>query len=181
MKRALFLDRDGTVIEDRGYMHDPALVQLLPDAAETLRAMEREGWALIVISNQSGVGRGLITPQEMDAVQQRFLEVMNGASVGITASYVCVHRPDDGCHCRKPSPFYVEQAACEHGLDLKQSFLEQNWMIGDRRSDILSGKNAGCRTIWFSNPLFPVVEGVADFVARGWPEAQKILARNAGS
>ena len=176
MKRALFLDRDGTVIEDRGYMHDPALVQLLPDAAESLRAMTREGWALIVISNQSGVGRGLITPQEMDAVQQRFLEVMSGAGVAITASYVCVHRPDDGCHCRKPSPFYVEQAAREYGLDLKQC-----WMIGDRRSDILCGKNAGCRTIWLSNPLFPVVEGVADFVARSWPEAQKILARNAGS
>jgi histidinol-phosphate phosphatase family protein len=175
MKRALFLDRDGTVIEDRGYMHDPALVQLLPDAAETLRAMVHDGWVLIVISNQSGVGRGLITPHEMDAVQQRFLEVMSGASVGITASYVCVHRPDDGCHCRKPSPFHVEQAAREHGLDLTQS-----WMIGDRRSDILCGKNAGCRTIWLSNPLYPVVEGVADFVARSWPEAQRILARNTG-
>jgi histidinol-phosphate phosphatase family protein len=176
MKRALFLDRDGTVIEDRGYMHDPALVQLLPDAAETLRAMARDGWALIVVSNQSGVARGLITPQEMDAVQKRFLDVMSGANVEITASYVCVHRPDDGCHCRKPSPFHVEQAAREYGLDLKQS-----WMIGDRRSDILCGKNAGCRTIWLSNPLFPVVEGVADFVAQGWPEAQRILAHNAGS
>jgi D-glycero-D-manno-heptose 1,7-bisphosphate phosphatase len=176
MKRALFLDRDGTVIEDRGYMHDPALVQLLPYAAETLRAIEREGWALIVISNQSGVGRGLITRQELDAVQSRFLEVMDTAGVRITASYVCVHRPDEGCRCRKPSPFYVEQAAREYGLELKHS-----WMIGDRRSDILCGRNAGCRTIWLSNPLFPVMERLADYVAQGSREARAILATNADS
>ena len=174
MRRALFLDRDGTVIEDRGYMHDPDLVALLPGAAEALRAMGSDGWALVVVSNQSGVGRGLITPAEMDAVQARFLEVMRAARVDISASYFCVHRPDENCHCRKPSAFNVELASREHKLDLSKS-----WMIGDRRSDILCGKNAGCRTIWLSNPLFPVVEGLADFVAQDWPEARRILAENA--
>src|SRR5580704_1427696 len=124
MQRALFLDRDGTIIEDRGYMHDPALVQLLPGAAETLLAMERAGWKLIVVSNQSGVGRGLITPAEMDAVQARFLDMMRRERAEITASYFCVHEPDANCHCRKPSTFHVEQAAREHGLDLSKS-----WMI----------------------------------------------------
>jgi len=170
MKRALFLDRDGTIIEDRGYMHDPALVQMLPGAAETLRAMECAGWALIVVSNQSGVGRGLMTQAEMDAVQNRFLEVMRQAGVNITASYFCIHRPDENCQCRKPSAFHVERAAREHGLDLRAS-----WMIGDRRSDILCGKNAGCKTIWLSNPLYPVMPGLPDFVAEDWGEVQAIL------
>jgi D-glycero-D-manno-heptose 1,7-bisphosphate phosphatase len=175
MRRGLFLDRDGTVIEDRGYLHDPALVQLLPGAAEVLRAVEAEGWALIVVSNQSGVGRGLISPAEMEAVQARFLEVMSGAGVKITASYFCPHRPDEDCHCRKPSPFQVELAAREYGLDLTKS-----WMIGDRKSDILCGRNAGCSTIWLRNPMFPVADGLADFVAQDWDHARKILARNAG-
>ncbi len=175
MERALFLDRDGTIIEDRGYMHDPALVELLPGAAEALRELAREGWLLIVVSNQSGVGRGLITPAEMDAVQSRFLETMRKAHVKITASYFCPHRPDENCHCRKPSALHLHEAAREYGLDLSKS-----WMIGDRRSDIQCGRNAGCRTIWLSNPLFPVVAGLADFVAQDWPAAQRILTENAG-
>ena len=175
MRRALFLDRDGTVIEDRGYMHDPELVQLVPGAAEVLRLLGDEGWALVVISNQSGVGRGLITPAEMDAVQARFFTVASRAGVKIAASYFCVHRPDENCHCRKPSPFQVELAAREHDLDLGRS-----WMIGDRRSDILCGKNAGCRTIWLANPMFPVAQGVADFVAQNWSEVRTILQDHAG-
>ena len=174
MKRALFLDRDGTIIEDRGYMRDPALVELLPGAADALRAIAHEGWELVVVSNQSGVGRGLITLAEMEAVQARFLETMRGAGVEIAASYVCVHRPDENCHCRKPSAFHVELAARDLGLDLKTS-----WMIGDRRSDILCGKNAGCKTIWLNNPLFPVVEVLADFVAQDWGQARRILAERA--
>lgn len=175
MKPALFLDRDGTIIEDRGYMRDPALVRLLPGAARALRDCAREGWALVVVSNQSGVGRALITPEEMDAVQARFVEVMRDAGVEIAASYFCVHRPDENCLCRKPSAFLIEQAAREHGLDLSKS-----WMIGDRSSDIQCGKNAGCRTIWLANPLFSVVEGLADFVAQDWLQVCEILAESAG-
>lgn len=174
MRRALFLDRDGTIMEDRGYLHDPALVELLPGAAEALRALVREGWQLVVVSNQSGVGRGLITPAEMDAVHARFLELLRAAGVEIAASYFCLHRPDENCQCRKPSPFQLQEAARELGLDLSQS-----WMIGDRRSDILCGKNAGCRTIWLENPLFPVVPGLAGFVAQDWRHARRILAENA--
>jgi histidinol-phosphate phosphatase family protein len=176
MRRALFLDRDGTIIEDRGYMRDPDLVELLPGAARALQALARQGWALVVVSNQSGVGRGLISSDEMTAVHSRFLEIMRQASVGFTASYFCVHLPDEACPCRKPSVFHLKQAALEHELDLSKS-----WMIGDRPSDILCGRNAGCRTIWLLNPLFPVAEGLADFVARDWDEIRRILAANAES
>ena len=151
-------------------MRDPAVVELLPGAADVLRELQSDGWALVVISNQSGVGRGLMTVGEMEAVHERFLELLRAADVEITASYFCPHRPDEHCQCRKPSPFQVQSAASEHSLELAKS-----WMMGDRKSDIECGRNAGCRTIWLSNPLFPVVDGLADFVARDWGEVRRIL------
>lgn len=160
-------------MEDRGYMRDPDDVNLMPGAAEALREISGEGWALIVISNQSGVGRGLIRPSEMDAVQLRFLELMREAGVPITASYLCAHHPNENCECRKPGVLHLRQAAREHGIDLTKS-----WMVGDRESDILCGKNAGCRTIWLRNAEFPLEEGVADYVADGFTSIPAILSRN---
>ena len=150
MNRALFLDRDGVVIEDRGHMRSPEDVVLLPGAAEALRRFADEGWKLIVISNQSGVGRGLITPAEMEAVQARFLDLLRSEGVEVAGSYICPHAPPAHCECRKPSPFLLKQAAAEHDVDLRQS-----WMIGDRESDLLAGRRAGCRTIWLRNKRFP--------------------------
>jgi D-glycero-D-manno-heptose 1,7-bisphosphate phosphatase len=173
VKRALFLDRDGTIIEDRGYMRDPNDVVLLPGAAEALRAIEAAGWILIVVSNQSGVGRGLIAQAEMDAVQARFLDLMRAAEVSITASYLCAHHPGEDCGCRKPGVLHLQQAAREHGIDLRES-----WMVGDRESDILCGKNAGCRTIWLRNSEFPPDAGVADYEADGLTSIPAILSRN---
>jgi histidinol-phosphate phosphatase family protein len=173
VKRALFLDRDGTIMEDRGYMRDPADVALLPGAAETLRTLEAAGWTLIVVSNQSGVGRGYIAPAEMDAVQARFLELMRAAGVHITAAYLCAHHPDEACGCRKPGTLHLEEAARQYGVDLSAS-----WMVGDRQSDIQCGKNAGCRTIWLRNAEFPVEPGIADYEADGLTSVPAILSRN---
>jgi D-glycero-D-manno-heptose 1,7-bisphosphate phosphatase len=164
MNRALFLDRDGVVIEDRGYMRDPNDVVLLPSAAEALRRFADEGWKLIVISNQSGVGRGLITPVEMDAVQARFLQALRAEGVEVAATYICAHSPEERCVCRKPSPFLLKQAAAEHDVDLRQS-----WMIGDRESDLLAGRLAGCRTIWLRNKRFPETT-LADRTVDHWDE-----------
>lgn len=165
MSRALFLDRDGTIIEDPGYLKNPDLVRLLPGAAAALAALAAENWKLIVVSNQSGVGRGMISPAEMQAVQTRFLGVMQANSVPITASCFCLHAPEDRCECRKPSSFLIETAAREHGLDLTSS-----WMIGDRESDILTGRNAGCSTIWLRNTEFTVAPDLPDFIAADWAE-----------
>lgn len=151
-------------------MRDPAQVELVPGAAEALRELAADGWVLVVISNQSGVGRGLIGVAEMDAVQDRFLAVMHDAGVEIAASYLCTHHPDENCACRKPSTMFLEEAERTHELDLAQS-----WMIGDRESDILCGKTAGCRTIWLENAEFPVASGLADFVARDWDAARAII------
>jgi histidinol-phosphate phosphatase family protein len=168
--RALFLDRDGTVIEECGYLNDPALMRVLPGAAAALATLASEGWKLVIVSNQSGVGRGLIGADQMEAVQRRFLDVMQSNGVPISGSYCCLHTPEDRCQCRKPSPFLLEQAAREHALDLTSSY-----MIGDRESDIVCGRNAGCSTIWLRNDMFPVAQDLPTFIADDWNAIYEIL------
>jgi D-glycero-D-manno-heptose 1,7-bisphosphate phosphatase len=173
VNKALFLDRDGTVIEECGYLADPDRVRVLPGAATALAALASQGWKLIIISNQSGVGRGLIPLDRMEAVQSRFLEVMEASGIPITASYLCPHTPEDNCQCRKPSPFFIQQAAAEHSIDLTVS-----WMIGDREGDILSGQNAGCSTIWLRNGMFPVAPDLPTYTANDWRDIYCKLASN---
>jgi D-glycero-D-manno-heptose 1,7-bisphosphate phosphatase len=171
LKRALFLDRDGTIIAERGYLKDPNGIELLPGAVDALRKLAREGWKLIVISNQSGVGRGLMTAEEMNAVQAKFLRMMRAQGVEITASYFCTHIPEDNCECRKPSTLSVEKAVREHAISAQQS-----WMIGDREGDILCGRNAGCSTIWLRNTQFPVAAELPDYIAADWGEVYERIS-----
>jgi D-glycero-D-manno-heptose 1,7-bisphosphate phosphatase len=171
VNRALFLDRDGTVIEDCGYLSDPDRIRILPGAADALATLASEGWKLIIVSNQSGVGRGIIAPVQMDLVQDRFLELMHHHGIPITASYLCRHAPEEGCECRKPSPFFLERAAREHALDLSLCC-----MIGDREGDILCGKNAGCETIWLRNREFSVAADLPSFIADDWRSIYRRLS-----
>ena len=146
MTRALFLDRDGTLIVDVGYPRDPALVELLPSAADMLRDLQQT-FTLIIISNQSGIGRGLITEAEAAAVHARVIELFAAEGVTFAGSYYCPHAPDAACRCRKPAPGLLEDAAHEHGIDLARSI-----MIGDKPSDVAAGRAAGCgHAIQFSN------------------------------
>ncbi len=173
LRRALFLDRDGTIIHDRGYARDPETVELLPGAGTALRHLADAGWTFIVISNQSGVGRGIITPEEMDAVQNRFLALLAEHGVEIAASYLCVHAPEEACDCRKPSPGCLLRAADEHGLDIGVS-----WMVGDREGDILCGKSAGCSTIWICNDEHPVDPALPDHSAADWNDILRLLGES---
>jgi D-glycero-D-manno-heptose 1,7-bisphosphate phosphatase len=136
---ALLLDRDGTLIVDVGYPRDPALVEPLPGAIDALRALQSQ-FALVIISNQSGLGRGLITETEAVAVHDRVVEVFARGSVAFAGAYYCPHAPDAGCRCRKPAPGLVLDAAGDLGLDLARSV-----MLGDKASDIAAGLAAGCR------------------------------------
>lgn len=144
MNRALFMDRDGTVMVDVGYPRRPDDVELLPDAPPTLAKLHDLGFKLVVVSNQSGIGRGLVTADEADAVHERFVEALRASGVELDGAYYCPHAPDEGCSCRKPSPELLERAARELELDLPESF-----MVGDRDSDLEAGRRAGCRTIPF--------------------------------
>ncbi len=137
MKRALFLDRDGTLIVDTGYPRDPALVELLPGAIDALRALQAS-WALVIISNQSGIGRGLIAQHEADAVHARVVELFAQSGVTFAGAYYCPHAPDAACRCRKPAPGLLLDAARDLALDLATSA-----MIGDKPSDVAAGQAAG--------------------------------------
>jgi D-glycero-D-manno-heptose 1,7-bisphosphate phosphatase len=142
--RAVFLDRDGTVIVDQVYPKAAEQVCLLAGAGEALAMIKESGFALVLISNQSGIGRGLITPKEAEEVHQAVVARLAEYGVQLDGAYYCPHAPEEACTCRKPSPEMLLRAAKELNLDLPESF-----MVGDNPSDIEAGKRAGCRTILF--------------------------------
>ncbi len=147
MTRALFLDRDGTLITDVGYPRDPALVDPLPGAIEALRELQHT-WKLVIISNQSGIARGLITEAQAAAVHARVVEVFAEGGVTFAGAYYCPHGPDaGGCRCRKPAPGLLLDAAADLGIDLAASA-----MIGDKPSDLEAGRAAGCTTVLAFEP-----------------------------
>ena len=161
--RAVFLDRDGTVIEDVGYLSDPADVRLMHGAADVLRALQADGFLLVLVSNQSGIGRGWTTPEQADAVHRRVVEVLAAEGVTIDDVRYCPHAPDDGCSCRKPLPGLLLESARALGVDLESSV-----MIGNTDADIRAGRAAGVRTVSFGADA---AELDADDAATDWSAA----------
>ena len=144
---AVFLDRDGTINEDPGYLGDPQKVKLFPGTGQALYSLKtRLNFKLIVISNQSGIARGFISGENVDAVNSRINELLKKDNVSIDAFYYCPHHPDfssiEEAKCRKPSPRMVFQAAKDLNIDLNGSYF-----IGDSPADILCGINAGLKTV----------------------------------
>ncbi len=142
MTRAAILDRDGTIIADRDYISDPAEVALLPNAAPGLRRLAALGLRLVVVTNQSGIGRGCFDESQLAAVNNRMEELLRDEGIEIAGIWHCPHRPDDGCSCRKPNTGLVDQAAEALGFDSGQAVV-----IGDKASDIELGKRLGAATI----------------------------------
>jgi D-glycero-D-manno-heptose 1,7-bisphosphate phosphatase len=164
--KAVFLDRDGTVIVDCGYLSDPAGVSFEPGAVEALRRLHHAGFGLFFVSNQSGIGRGLMSAAESDAVHRRVLDLLLLEGIPITGSYICPHAPWDHCQCRKPSPDLVRQAANEHGIDFAKSFV-----VGDKKSDVDLGRAVGCRTALYGTRANKDNEGAApDYRSNSWQE-----------
>jgi len=144
---AVFLDRDGTIIEDPGYLHRPGDVRLLPGAREGLRRLANQGWPLVIASNQSGIARGLYDARAFYATMDRLHGLLSGAGVTIRAAYFCPHHPDvtGPCPCRKPGPRLFERAAADLGLDLAAS-----WYVGDRFRDVQPAGRFGGRGLLVS-------------------------------
>jgi len=142
VNRAVFLDRDGTLVDDPGYLADPAAVHLLPSGAEAVRRLGEAGWLRIVVTNQSGIGRGLFTEEHYAEVARRVTELLAEEGASLTASYHCPHRPDAGCDCRKPGTALHRRAARDHQVDLAAS-----WWIGDRLADLLPARALGGRGV----------------------------------
>ena len=145
--KAIFLDRDGTIIEDYAYNSSPDRICLLPGVAGGLATLQDRGFLLVVVTNQSGIGRGYFGAEIVDAQHRRLTEILAAAGVRLAAVYYCPHGPEDACVCRKPSPGMLVQAARELAID-----LENSWMIGDKDSDVQAGKKAGCRGIRLGPP-----------------------------
>ena len=143
---AVFLDRDGTLIEEKVYLSRPELVRLLPGVAQALRDLAAAGFACVVITNQSGLGRGLFTVADLGAVHEELTRQLTQAGAALDGFYFCPHVPATSDQTviehfdRKPGPGLLLRAAVELGLDLTTS-----WMVGDAVSDALAGRHAGCR------------------------------------
>lgn len=139
---AVFLDRDGTLVRETGYLSDPEALELLPGVGRALRNLVEAGIPLVVVSNQSGVGRGMFTSADVHAVMARLRHRLRVHGVEISAIYYCPHRPEDGCPCRKPRTGLLERAAEDLHLSLADSV-----MIGDKRIDAAAGRRAGGRGV----------------------------------
>jgi D-glycero-D-manno-heptose 1,7-bisphosphate phosphatase len=168
---AVFVDRDGTLIEDRHYLRDPNLVRLLPGAGDAIRRLDRAGLAVVVVTNQSGIARGLLTEEDYQATARRLEELLAAAGGRLAGQYHCPHLPEISgpCACRKPGTRLYCLAADELGLDLTRS-----WWVGDRLRDITAATRFGGRG------LLVLASAAADereaAAAQGWPAVADLAA-----
>ncbi len=139
---AVFLDRDGTINEDVGYLKDPEDVRLLDGAADAIRLLNSHGLKTIIITNQSGVARGYFTEEELQQINRKVIELLEEEGAVVDGLYYCPHHPDDGCECRKPMPGLLKRAAIELGVE-----LEASYMVGDKTTDVLAAKSVGARGV----------------------------------
>ena len=168
------LDRDGTVIVERHYLSDPDDVELLPGAAEGLRQLREMGLGLVVITNQSAIGRGFFDEGRLEQVHQRLRELLAAECVQLDGIYFCPHLPDDNCGCRKPRTGLIECAATELGFDPRAAFV-----IGDKPCDVELGQRVGATTFLVRTGYGAQVEAegvvVADYVVDGLDEVAQVI------
>jgi len=149
MERAVFLDRDGTIIEDTGYPHEHNKIKFLPRVSEAIRLLNQNGFKVIITTNQSGVARGYFTEETVQEINRYIQETLARQGATIDKMYYCPHHVEGTieeyrkeCYCRKPNPGMIEAAIGELALDSKSSFV-----IGDKISDTEAGRRAGCKAI----------------------------------
>ena len=176
-RRAVFFDRDGTIIYDAGYLRTPEQVQPLPGMAESLLELSHSGFRLVLVSNQSGVGRGVLSADDLELVHCRVKALLAEHAVHLDGVYYCHHAPWEGCECRKLSAAMILRAARELDIGLNRSF-----MVGDKSSDVEAGVRAGCHTILLVPPggFRDPPDQVPDYVATGWPEVTRYILRHIG-
>ena len=184
MDKAAFLDRDGTIIEDMHYLGDPGAVKLLSGAAAAIESLVEAGYKIVVVTNQSGVARGLFTEETLGLIHAEMRRLVSAGGGRIDAVYYCpyleggaVARYAVASELRKPSPGMLLKAAGEMNIDLAAS-----WMIGDSDGDVMAGRSAGCRTIRLatedpSASEEPGEDARADFTAADIVAAAEIVLR----
>jgi histidinol-phosphate phosphatase family protein len=173
VNRALFIDKDGTLVENVPYNADPARIVLAPGAREAVAAFAVAGYRIFVVSNQAGIALGRFSLAALESVEAALRALLPQ----IEGFYWCPHAPEAGCGCRKPAAGLLQRAAREHGVELADS-----WMVGDILDDVEAGRRAGCRTVLLDNgneTLWEVTpERVPDHIARDLAHAASlVLAR----
>jgi len=181
---AVFLDRDGTINRDVGYLSTPEEIELLPGSAEAVKRLREAGFLLVVVTNQSGVARGYFEESALAGIHARLDEMLLEHGASVDGYYYCPHHPEHGervnCDCRKPGPEMAFVAAREHGIDLARSYF-----VGDKMSDVLLGRNAGGKSVLVLTG-YGVYERIRlkeagiepEMVAEGLPEAADWIIRN---
>jgi len=148
MQAAVFLDRDGTIIEDTDYISSPAQIKFIPGAVEAVNKLKQAGYKIIIISNQSGVARGILSEDMLQTIDKVIHRAILSGGGQVDGSYYCPHHPEHGvypykqaCECRKPHTGMIKKAVREHDIDLSKSFL-----VGDHATDIETARRAGLRS-----------------------------------
>jgi D,D-heptose 1,7-bisphosphate phosphatase len=144
--KAIFFDRDDTLIIDTGYMYKLEDLNFFEDTFTVLKKFQKKGYLLFIITNQSGIGRGLYTEDDMHKFNKNMLTVLESEGIKITDLVFCPHAPEDNCACRKPSPKLLNELCDKYNVDKGQSI-----MVGDKQSDIDAGINAGLQTFRVKN------------------------------
>jgi D-glycero-D-manno-heptose 1,7-bisphosphate phosphatase len=172
----VLLDRDGTIIVDGHYLADPDGVRLLPRALEGLRRLQALGLELVIVSNQSGIGRGLFSRLQLDQVHARLESLLEAGGVTLAGAFYCPHAPDDACDCRKPAIGLASQAAAALGFDLSQTVV-----VGDKQADVDLGRAIGVPTILVSEGPETCKDrggpAGADYSVSNLADAAEIIAR----
>jgi len=167
-KPAIFLDRDGTLNESVGYVNHPSRFRLFPWTVEAIRTIRDNGYLAVMVTNQSGVGRGYFDENLLDELHAGLRQVLESAGTELDAVYVCPHRPKDGCECRKPRPGMLLRAERELGCDLGHS-----WMVGDNLSDLEAAWSVGSRGALVRTGFG---EGLVRAKVKDWPRQPDLVA-----
>jgi len=158
-QKAIFFDRDGTLIYDEHYLNDYKEIRYLPEVFKTLTELKNAGYVFVVVTNQSGIARGLVTEEQMHKIHEVMIKDFKKHSIEFLDFYFSPHLPDSNHPTRKPNPGMLLAAAEKHNIDLSKS-----WMIGDKMSDVDAGLNAGCRAILLSTDKDKKVEHQAECI-----------------
>ncbi|HEV2883074.1 MAG TPA: HAD family hydrolase [Pyrinomonadaceae bacterium] len=176
-RRAVFIDRDGTISEEVGYVNHPSRYRVFPYAAEAIKQLNEAGWLAVLITNQAGVARGYFTEEVIGAVHTLLAQELERGGARLDAIYYCPHHPSVGeppyrfdCDCRKPRPGLIRRAAVELDIDLAAS-----WMVGDRYSDTELARNAGTRAALV---LSGYGRGEWEYQRAAWRHQPDLVAEN---
>lgn len=175
-RRFVLVDRDGTITEELSpsYVLEPDQLRLVPGAARALRELRELGLGIVVVTNQSPVGRGWITTEQLDEIHGRLTRLLEAEGAAVDGYYVCPHAPDAGCECRKPGVALALRAAAEHGFDPAEAFV-----VGDHRGDVELGRRIGARTLQVRTghgaQEIAEAEPPADHVVEDLAEAARII------